>query len=72
MLDIRPGKVVVESGTGSGSLSSSIAQALSPNGHLHTYEFNEERAQNGQQLMKKLGYSDFVTSYWRDVYGNGF
>lgn len=43
-LDIKPGSVVVEAGTGSGSLSHSIIRALRPNGHLHTFEFHELRS----------------------------
>ncbi|KAJ3067059.1 Acetolactate synthase, mitochondrial [Podochytrium sp. JEL0797] len=43
MLDLKPGAVVVESGTGSGSFSHSIARTIAPTGKLHTFEYHEER-----------------------------
>jgi tRNA (adenine57-N1/adenine58-N1)-methyltransferase len=39
-LNIMPGDVVVEAGTGSGSLTSTIATSLKESGHLYTFEFN--------------------------------
>lgn len=39
-LELKPGMRVVESGTGSGSLSVSIMKTIFPSGHLFTYEFN--------------------------------
>lgn len=43
-LSIRPGSVVVEAGTGSGSFSHSVARAIAPHGRLHSFEFHETRA----------------------------
>jgi len=44
-LALAPGAVALESGTGSASLSHSLARALAPHGRLHTFEFHEPRAQ---------------------------
>ncbi|EGR31192.1 tRNA methyltransferase, putative [Ichthyophthirius multifiliis] len=70
-LNIQPGSIVVESGTGSASLSSSIARVVQNSGHLFTFEFNEERAKNGQEVLntQKLKNFDVI---WRDVISFGF
>ncbi|KAJ1941012.1 tRNA (adenine-N(1)-)-methyltransferase catalytic subunit trm61, partial [Kickxella alabastrina] len=43
-LDLKPGTVMIESGTGSGSFSHSIARTIAPTGHLYTFEYHEIRA----------------------------
>lgn len=62
---------MIESGTGSGSLSCSLASAVGHKGKLFTYEFNKERANNGKELFEKLKLNQAIC-FWRDVYNNGF
>jgi tRNA (adenine57-N1/adenine58-N1)-methyltransferase len=71
-LDVKPGKLVVESGTGSGSLSCGLARAVMPQGKLYTYEFNPVRAELAAQEFAANGLSDFVVSEHRDVVEGGF
>lgn len=71
-LDVRPGKLVVESGTGSGSLSSALARAVMPHGKLFTFEFNPIRADLAAQEFQANGLSEFVVSECRDVVERGF
>ncbi|KAK3092850.1 hypothetical protein FSP39_007896 [Pinctada imbricata] len=71
-LDVRPGSVVVESGTGSGSLSHALIRSLLPSGHLHTFEFHKERAEKAEQEFKEHGLESYVTVNHRDVCQNGF
>ncbi|EDW98651.1 tRNA (adenine(58)-N(1))-methyltransferase catalytic subunit TRMT61A [Drosophila yakuba] len=71
-LEVRPGAVVVESGTGSGSLSHYFLRALKPTGHLHTFDFHEARADQARDEFRRHGIADFVTVYHRDVCNLGF
>jgi len=72
-LHLRPGMTVVESGTGSGSLSNALIKAILPTGHLFTYEFNENRANGAREDFGKLGFApEFVTVTHRDVLAGGF
>ncbi|KAG5884493.1 hypothetical protein JTB14_001288 [Gonioctena quinquepunctata] len=71
-LELAPGSVVIESGTGSGSLSHALIRAVKPHGHLHTFDFHEARSQTASEEFSDHGLSSYVTVYHRDVCENGF
>ncbi|CAG8441909.1 3286_t:CDS:2 [Rhizophagus irregularis] len=71
-IDLKPGSVVLESGTGSGSFSHSLARTIAPNGHLYTFEFHEERAKAVKKEFEEHGLSDLITVECRDVCKDGF
>jgi tRNA (adenine57-N1/adenine58-N1)-methyltransferase len=71
-LHLQPGSVVVESGTGTGSLSVSILRSVFPQGHLFTFEFNQVRQQKAAEDFSKIGLAAHVTSVHRDVLTHGF
>lgn len=60
-LEIKPGSIVVESGTGSGSLSHSFLRSVRPHGHLHTFDFHEQRCEIARGEFKDHGIGDYVT-----------
>lgn len=70
--NIKSGSTVVESGTGSGNLSTSIAKTILPTGHLYTFEFNKERARMAQEEFNDFGLEKYITVTWRDVLKDGF
>ncbi|KAJ8627833.1 hypothetical protein MRB53_021140 [Persea americana] len=71
-LEIIPGCVVLESGTGSGSLTTSLARAVAPSGHVYTFDFHEQRAASAREDFGRIGLSSFVTVGIRDIQGEGF
>lgn len=71
-LEIVPGCVVLESGTGSGSLTTSLARAVAPNGHVYTFDFHEQRAASAREDFERTGLSSLVTVGVRDIQGEGF
>lgn len=71
-LEVVPGCVVLESGTGSGSLSTSLARAVAPTGHVYSFDFHEQRAVCAREDFEKTGVSSLVTVEVRDIQGQGF
>lgn len=72
LLALCPGKRVIEAGTGSGSLTTSLARAVGPTGKVFTCEFHEERHKKAKEEFANYEISDVVDAYHRDVCALGF
>lgn len=68
-LGLRPGHVVLESGTGSGAMSTTIMRSVAPHGHLHTFEFNAGRVAAAAHEFARNGLAHLCTVRHRDVCG---
>ncbi|CAM9242860.1 unnamed protein product [Ectocarpus sp. 4 AP-2014] len=66
-LDLKPGDTVVESGTGSGVMSTAIMRTIAPSGFLHSFEFNEFRATRAQEEFEENALGGLVKAVHRDV-----
>jgi tRNA (adenine57-N1/adenine58-N1)-methyltransferase len=67
MMDIYPGKHVVEAGTGSGALTTALAFMVGPTGHITSYEARAEMQKLAMKNIDRLGLSDRVTFKLRDI-----
>ncbi|XP_008939462.1 PREDICTED: tRNA (adenine(58)-N(1))-methyltransferase catalytic subunit TRMT61A isoform X1 [Merops nubicus] len=72
MLELKPGSIVCESGTGSGSLSHALIRTVAPTGHLYTVEFHQQRAEKAREEFQEHGVEHLVTVTNQDVCKNGF
>jgi len=52
---------VIESGTGSGSLSHSFLRTIAPTGHLYTFDFHEQRVEFAKKEFAEHGLGQLVT-----------
>ncbi len=68
---IQSGMRVIECGTGSGSLTIALANAVAPNGTVFTYDSREKHLENARMNIENAGYSNNVESKLR-VAQNGF
>lgn len=69
---VYPGARVIETGTGSGALTTILATYVQPNGKVYSYEARAEFSDNAKANVKKLGLLDYVEFYVRDVEKEGF
>ncbi|MBC7090358.1 MAG: tRNA (adenine-N1)-methyltransferase [Nitrososphaeria archaeon] len=68
---ICPGSVVVEAGTGSGVLTTAIANFVRPTGKVYSYEIRPEFIEIAERNLKKAGLQDYVVIKNRDA-SHGF
>ncbi len=64
---IGPGSKVLESGVGSGALSILLANAVKPDGHIHSYEIREEFVNLATNNIKRAGVDAYITIHHQDV-----
>ncbi|KAF4319092.1 hypothetical protein BBO99_00006754 [Phytophthora kernoviae] len=69
---LRSGSRVVESGTGSGALTTSFARTVAPHGHVFTFEFNAHRAEIAREEFTRNGLESVITVECRDACEQGF
>ena len=70
-LSVRPGLTVVEAGTGSGGMTTVLAQAMGPTGRVITYEQREDMQNLAIKNLERVGLADRVTFKLRDI-AHGF
>jgi tRNA (adenine57-N1/adenine58-N1)-methyltransferase len=64
---IGPGSRVVESGTGTGALTTALAHYVKPNGKIYTYELRKEFQKNAEKNLKRSGLLEHVELKSGDV-----
>lgn len=67
MLNIYPGRRVIEAGAGSGGLTMALARFVGPTGRVYSYEARPEMLQNAQINLDKAGLADFVEFKLRNI-----
>lgn len=72
LLDLRPGSILVESGTGSGAASAAFARVVAP-GRVFSFDFHQQRADAAERDFHRLGIHNVVTvTGGIDVVKDGF
>jgi tRNA (adenine57-N1/adenine58-N1)-methyltransferase len=64
---ICSGSRVVESGTGSGSLTWVLSRAVGPEGHVYSYEIREDMYSGAKKNLEKFAEIDRITLHHKDV-----
>jgi tRNA (adenine57-N1/adenine58-N1)-methyltransferase catalytic subunit len=65
---LKNGSSVLEVGTGSGALTTFMAGIVKPDGHIYTFDINENFLTTARQNLEKAGIIEYVTMYHNDVH----
>lgn len=66
MIGVKPGHRAVEVGTGSGAMTTALARAVDPGGHVYSYENRPEFLEVARRNLEKTGLSSIVTLHSKD------
>jgi tRNA (adenine57-N1/adenine58-N1)-methyltransferase catalytic subunit len=64
---IGPGSKVVESGTGTGALTTALAHYVKPTGKIYTYDIRPEGQKTADKNLARAGLSEYVQTKLKDV-----
>jgi tRNA (adenine57-N1/adenine58-N1)-methyltransferase len=64
---IGPGSRVVESGTGTGALTTALAHYVKPNGKIYSYDIRPEGQKTAEKNLRRSGHLDLVELKLKDV-----
>ncbi|MFW9855533.1 MAG: tRNA (adenine-N1)-methyltransferase [Candidatus Thorarchaeota archaeon] len=67
MAGVTPGMRVGEAGSGSGALTTFLASAVRPQGHVYSFDNNKVHLDNARSNVEKAGLEEFVTFANHDV-----
>ncbi|KAL7423500.1 tRNA (adenine-N(1)-)-methyltransferase catalytic subunit trm61 [Cryptotrichosporon argae] len=70
-LNVRVGGTVVEAGTGSGSMTHSLARAVGPRGIVHSFEYHLQRYETARKEFEDHGLQNVALRH-RNVCKDGF
>jgi tRNA (adenine57-N1/adenine58-N1)-methyltransferase len=66
-LSVRPGQTVLEAGTGSGGMTTVLAQIVGPAGRVISYDVREDMQRIARRNLERLGLAERVTLKLRDI-----
>lgn len=64
---IGPGSRVVESGTGTGALTTALAHYVQPDGRIYTYEIRREFQKTAEKNLARAGLTQYVELKNKDI-----
>jgi tRNA (adenine57-N1/adenine58-N1)-methyltransferase len=66
-LSIQSGQTVLEAGTGSGGMTTVLAQAVGPGGRVVSYDVRSDMQRAAQRNLERVGLAERVTLKLRDI-----